>query len=75
MPDLPTITVTQAQADILLSVFPGATTAEKVAAYRKWLRQELIAHVKDVRREQVLADEDARVQEAEQKTDQEIGNI
>ena len=48
MPDLPTITVTQAQADRLLAVFPGGA-----AAYRAWLKATLAAHVIEREREGV----------------------
>lgn len=37
MPDLPTITVTQAQADRILTAF-GGTPAIAVPAYKDWLR-------------------------------------
>lgn len=75
MPDLPTITVTSTQAQILLSVFPGATTAEKTEAYREWLRRQLVAHVKDVRRAVIQAEDEARLRESEAKTDAEVGGI
>lgn len=39
MPDLPTLTVTQAQADRMLAVFGT------VEAYREWLRESIINHV------------------------------
>jgi len=46
MPDLPTITVTQAQADRLLAAFPGG-----VATYRAWLKTTLAAYVTERERE------------------------
>lgn len=39
MPDLPTLTVTQAQADRLIAVFGD------VAAYKAWLREALKGYV------------------------------
>ena len=45
MPDLPTISPTQAQFDRIVAAFPGATNAEKVAAYKSWLTNRLIDHV------------------------------
>ena len=46
MPDLPTITVTQEQAQRLLAVFPGGA-----AEYRTWLKATLVAHVIERERE------------------------
>lgn len=45
MPDLPTLTVTAAQLERLIAVFPGETNAEKADAYREWLRVELRRYV------------------------------
>lgn len=45
MPDLPTLTVTTAQATRIQNAFPGATQAERVEAYRAWLRQALKGYV------------------------------
>lgn len=44
---LPTLDVTQAQADRLLLVFagPNGTTAEAVANYKQWLKGALLQHV------------------------------
>lgn len=48
MPDLPTISVSQAHFDRLVAAFPGATAAQKVEAYRAWLTNGLIDHVQQV---------------------------
>lgn len=45
MPDLPTLTVTQAQMDKITSTFPGATLAEKSQAYKDWLTNRLVDRV------------------------------
>ena len=45
MPDLPTITVSQAHFDRLVAAFPGATLAEKSRAYKDWLTNRLIDKV------------------------------
>lgn len=45
MPNLPTLSVTQAQLDRITAAFPGTTTAEKVAAYQAWLINGLIDQV------------------------------
>lgn len=42
MPDLPTVTVTQAQLDRITQLFPGADTATKVQNYKNWLMNRLI---------------------------------
>lgn len=39
MPDLPTLTVTQAQADRMLAAYGS------VANYRQWLKEQIIEHV------------------------------
>lgn len=44
MPDLPTITVTQAQADRILLAF-GGDQATAVPAYKRWLGETLRDHV------------------------------
>jgi hypothetical protein len=47
MPDLPTITVSQTQADKIMSAYaPGGTQAQAVTAYKEWLRREVSAYVK-----------------------------
>lgn len=45
MPDLPTLTVSQAHFDRLVAAFPGATLAEKAKAYKDWLTNQLIDKV------------------------------
>lgn len=45
MPDLPTLTVSQAHFDRLVASFPGATMAQKAAAYKAWLTNRLIERV------------------------------
>lgn len=42
MPDLPTINVTQAQADRMLAAFGS------VPKYKEWLRQQIVNHVLSV---------------------------
>lgn len=44
MPDLPTITVTQAQADRIIAAF-GADQATAVPAYKRWLAGAVRQHV------------------------------
>lgn len=41
MPNMPTITVSDAQLARITAAFPGNTNAEKVAAYRDWLKAAL----------------------------------
>jgi hypothetical protein len=46
MPNLPTLTVSQEQADRIMAAFaPGGTQAEAVARYKKWLRIEVLKYV------------------------------
>jgi len=45
MPDLPTLTVSQAHADRIVAAFPGNTLAEKAQSYRHWLINRLIERV------------------------------
>lgn len=42
MPDLPSLTLSQAHYDRVVAAFPGATTADKAAAYKAWLTGNLI---------------------------------
>lgn len=51
MVQLPTLDVTQAQAARIQNSFPGATQAERVEAFRAWLREALRNHVKVVEQE------------------------
>jgi len=48
MPDLPTLTLPQDQFDRVVAAFPGATTADKAAAYKDWLTNRLIERVGNV---------------------------
>lgn len=48
MPDLPTKTLSQAHYDRVVAAFPGATAAEKAAAYDDWLTNRLIERVEIV---------------------------
>lgn len=65
MPTLPDITVTKAQLDVLVSVFPGATLAEKAEAYRVWSINNLIDLVEKVKsaeiREELLSTMESRL--------------
>jgi hypothetical protein len=46
MPNLPTLNVSQEQADRIMAAFaPGGTQAEAVARYKKWLRFSVIKYV------------------------------
>ncbi len=56
MPDLPTITVTQAQADRMLSAWGSA------ANYKTWLKQMIIDYV--LSQEAVVDNENFRQQQA-----------
>lgn len=50
MPTLPTLTVTQSQADRMLAAYapyPGATQAETIDAYKEWLRAQIVRYVSD----------------------------
>jgi len=42
MPDLPVLTLSQAHYDRVVASFPGATVADKTAAYKAWLTGNLI---------------------------------
>lgn len=48
MPDLPTVTLSQAHFDRVVAVFPGTTLAEKADAYKAWLINHLIDRVATV---------------------------
>jgi hypothetical protein len=45
MPDLPTLTLSQAHYDRVVAAFPGATLGAKAAAYNAWLVNNLIDFV------------------------------
>lgn len=57
MPDLPTLTVSQAHFDRLVAAFPGNTLAEKAQSYRDWLTNRLIERVQIVESRKI--DEDS----------------
>lgn len=63
MPTLPTVTVTQAQADRIVGAF-GADQAEAVANYKVWLTRQVRDYVLDHTR-RVLADARAASEAAE----------
>lgn len=48
MPNLPTISVSQAHFDRIVAAFPGDDAAAKVAAYKAWLINNLIDEVERV---------------------------
>lgn len=48
MPNLPTLTVSQAHFDRIVAAFPGDTATEKTAAYQAWLTNHLIDRVEQV---------------------------
>ena len=62
MPDLPAITVTDAQYNRLKAVIPGATAAEKAAAYKQMVRDMLRRLVidADIRAAQAEAEQQVR---------------
>ena len=64
MPDLPTLTVTQAHFDRLVAAFPGATPAEKAVSYKAWLTNGLIDFVQAVEASRI--DEAANTAKAQQ---------
>jgi hypothetical protein len=47
MPDLPTLTVTQEQANRMIAAFgpPGGTTEQAIANYKEWLKEAIIEYV------------------------------
>ena len=64
MPDLPTLTVSQANFDRLVAAFPGATLAEKAVAYKAWLTNGLIDFAQAVEARRI--DEEANTAKAQQ---------
>jgi hypothetical protein len=48
MPDLPTLSVSQAHFDRIVAAFPGQTMAQKGAAYKAWLTNGLIEFVRQI---------------------------
>lgn len=75
MPDLPTLTVTAAQATRIQNAFPGATNAEKAEAYKAWLRNALRGHVKAMERATLYAEFEARMATSEGAVDTDLGGI
>lgn len=45
MPDLPSLTLSQAHFDRVVAAFPGADLTAKAAAYKAWLTGQLIDFV------------------------------
>ena len=69
MPTLPSITVTDAQFARLKAILPGATDAEKAAAYRQgtidfWRRQVIDADIRKAEADAAAAVEAARASAA-----------
>jgi hypothetical protein len=75
MPDLPTLTVTTAQATRIQNAFPGANQAERVAAYRAWLREQIKGHVRHVEEEAVRAQCQAQMDAADAQVESDLGTI
>lgn len=66
MPDIPTITVSQAVADRIIAAIQGetgaATQAEAVRNYRKWLSKQLKNFVLEWERKSIDASTNAQYQ-------------
>lgn len=75
MPDLPTLTVTAAQATRIQNAFPGATQAEKVEAYRAWLRQAIRGEVKAREQRTLQAQFQANIDASSSTVDNDLGTI
>jgi hypothetical protein len=56
MPDLPTLTLSQAHYDRVVAAFPGATAAQKAEAYNTWLVNRLIERVESVEIQRIQAE-------------------
>lgn len=65
MPDLPAKTLTQAHFDKIVKTFPGATLAEKSAAYDNWLTNRLIERVRQQELAKVQRDNQVLLSQAE----------
>lgn len=65
MPNLPTITLSQAHYDRVVAAFPGATAADKTAAYRAWTTNRLIERVQAVEMRKVQEQHNAAARTAE----------
>jgi hypothetical protein len=77
MPDLPTITVNQAQTQRLLAAFagPNGTQAEAVANYKEWLKQSLLQHVVDHERRLLEEQQRLEMDEVDTQVRQELTDI
>lgn len=75
MPTLPTLTVTDAQATRIQNAFPGATTAEKVEAYKAWLRQAVRGVVKAQEQDALRTKYEADVAASVTTVDNDLGSI
>jgi hypothetical protein len=64
MPTLPTLDVTQPQADRIIAAF-GATQAEAVANYRVWLKASVIDEVLSRERQALLISQRQAVVDAD----------
>jgi len=66
MPNLPTLTMSQAQVDRIIAAFgAGGTQQEAAARYKEWLRRNVIAYTEEaelmtLRREHQLAEQQKR---------------
>jgi hypothetical protein len=75
MPDLPTLTVTAAQATRIQNVFPGATQADRAEAYRAWLRDAVRGLVKAKERESLRLKFEADMAASESTVDNDLTGI
>lgn len=66
MPSLPSITVTDAQYARLANVIPGATAAEKAAAYKEMVKDMLRAMVIEADLRDAREAANAAIRDAEQ---------
>lgn len=69
MPNLPTLTVTQAQLDRLIAVFGDATQ------YKAWLRTQLVRAVLEHEAEQIREKAQQDVETRRAEVAQDIGNV
>jgi len=65
MPDLPTLTLSQAHFDKIVKTFPGATNAEKSTNYTNWLTNRLIERVRQQELSKVYRDHQTAQRTAE----------
>ena len=72
MPQLPTLTVPQAVADLIIAAFgPNMTQQEAVARYKEWLRRNVNAYVEEAELNELRAGH----QREEQQKRQEIAGV